>query len=168
SIQNATATRKVILSASTIGSPEILLNSGIGNIADLKAVGIKPIVDLPDNTTAKAEDISFWQKTGQGFLVDSIASHLAFICLHDSDPIFKTNNDPSAGSHLPHYELLIANSLFLVNSPPYKNFLGIANAVVSPSSHGSVKLWSNNFFNAPLIDPGLLKSDFDKAVMRAA
>ncbi|KAG6899171.1 hypothetical protein C0993_012714 [Termitomyces sp. T159_Od127] len=196
SIRHATATREVILSAGTVGSPQILLNSGIGNSADLKAVGIKPIVDLPDvgenmadhpllgngfevnsndtfdiffqNATVKAEDITIWQKTGRGFLVDTIASHLAFIRLHDDNPIFKTNNDPSAGPRSPHYELLIANSLSLVDPPPPGNFLGIANAVVSPSSRGSVKLRSNNFFDAPLIDPGLLKSDFDKAAMRAA
>ena len=33
---------------------------------------------------------------------------------------------------------------------------------------GSVKLRSNNPFDAPLIDPALLASDFDKAVMREA
>ncbi|KAG6876323.1 hypothetical protein C0992_013370 [Termitomyces sp. T32_za158] len=172
------------------------MNSGIGNSADLKAVGIKPIVDLPDvgenmadhpllgngfsvnstdtfdiffqNTTVRAEDIEFWEDKGQGFLVDTIASHLAFIRLPSDDPIFKTNVDPSAGPRSPHYELLFSNFLSLIDSPPPGNFLGIGNAVVSPSSRGSVKLRSKNFFDAPLIDPGLLKSDFDKAAMRAA
>ncbi|KAG6870379.1 hypothetical protein C0995_013397, partial [Termitomyces sp. Mi166 len=162
SIQHATATREVILSAGSIGSPQILLNSGIGNSAELTAVGIKPIVDLADvgenmsdhallgngflvnstdtfdeftrNDTAAAEDIAFWQNTGTGFLVNTIASHLGFIRLPSNDPIFKTNADPSAGPHSGHYELLIANSLALVTSPPTGNYLGIGNAVVSPSS----------------------------------
>lgn len=60
------------------------------------------------------------------------------------------------------------NALAIVTSPPVGNFLGIGNAVVSPSSRGSVKLRSNNFFDTPLIDPALLKTDFDKAAMRAA
>ncbi|KAG6887726.1 hypothetical protein C0992_010946 [Termitomyces sp. T32_za158] len=40
--------------------------------------------------------------------------------------------------------------------------------VVSPSSRGSVTLKSNNPFDAPVIDPGLLRTDFDKLVMREA
>lgn len=42
-----TATREVILSAGTIGSPDILLRSGIGHAGDLKAAGIVPVHDLP-------------------------------------------------------------------------------------------------------------------------
>ncbi|KAG5719382.1 hypothetical protein E4T56_gene13518 [Termitomyces sp. T112] len=196
SIQHATATREVILSAGTVGTPQILLNSGIGNSADLKTVGITPIVDLADvgenmsdhallgngflvnstntfddftrNATAAAQDIAFWQKTGTGFLVDTIASHLGFIRLPKKDPIFKTTEDPSAGPLSAHYELLVANSLALVKPPPTGNFLGIANVVLTPSSRGSIKLRSNNFFDTPLIDPALLKTDFDKVTMRAA
>ncbi|KAG6916145.1 hypothetical protein DXG01_008296 [Tephrocybe rancida] len=196
SIRKATATREVILSAGSIGSPQILLNSGIGASTDLTAVGIKPIVNLPDvgenlsdhsllgngflvNSTETfddftrdpsiaAKDIEVWKTTGKGFLVDTIANHFGFIRLPKTDPIFKTNADPSAGLRSAHYELLIANSLALIDSPPTGNFLGIATVVLTPSSRGSVKLRSNNLFDTPLIDPGLLKTDFDKATMRAA
>ncbi|KNZ74746.1 Choline dehydrogenase, mitochondrial [Termitomyces sp. J132] len=198
SIQHVTATREVILSAGTVGTPQILLNSGIGKTTDLKAVGIKPIVDLADvgenmsdhallgngflvnstdtfddftrNATIAAQDIAFWQKTGTGFLVDTIASHLGFIRLPNNDPIFKTTQDPSAGPHSAHYELIVAvcNSLALTTSPPTGNFLGLANVVLTPTSRGYIKLRSNNFFDTPLIDPALLKTDFDKVAMRAA
>ncbi len=42
-----TARRGVILSAGAIGSPEILLRSGIGPQEDLEAVGITPLRDVP-------------------------------------------------------------------------------------------------------------------------
>ncbi len=41
------AKKEVILSAGAIGSPHILLHSGIGDEKELKAVGIKPLVNLP-------------------------------------------------------------------------------------------------------------------------
>ena len=41
------AGREVVLSASTIGSPQVLLQSGIGDSAELKDVGIDPVHHLP-------------------------------------------------------------------------------------------------------------------------
>lgn len=42
-----TASKELVLSAGTIGTPHILLNSGIGDASELSAIGIHPIVDLP-------------------------------------------------------------------------------------------------------------------------
>ena len=42
------ASKEVILSAGSIGSPHILLNSGIGDQASLNAVGVPSTVHLPD------------------------------------------------------------------------------------------------------------------------
>ncbi len=43
----AQAGREVILAASAVGSPQILLQSGIGDSAELKALGVEPLHDLP-------------------------------------------------------------------------------------------------------------------------
>lgn len=45
--QQLRATREVILSAGTVQTPQILLLSGIGPAAQLKALGIQPLHDLP-------------------------------------------------------------------------------------------------------------------------
>lgn len=41
------AMKEVLLSAGAINSPRILLHSGIGDVNELKSVGIKTLVDLP-------------------------------------------------------------------------------------------------------------------------
>lgn len=41
------AKKEVILSAGAVGSPHILLHSGIGDENELKAVGIEPVANLP-------------------------------------------------------------------------------------------------------------------------
>jgi len=43
----ATATRETILSAGALGSPKILLQSGIGKLEDLQPFGISQVKDLP-------------------------------------------------------------------------------------------------------------------------
>ncbi len=44
----ALATKEVILSAGAVGSPQILLLSGVGPKAELEAVGVSCLVDLPE------------------------------------------------------------------------------------------------------------------------
>jgi choline dehydrogenase len=46
-IERAAASREIVLAASSINSPKLLLLSGIGNAAELKAAGIAPVHDLP-------------------------------------------------------------------------------------------------------------------------
>lgn len=46
-IKQAMAAREVVLSASSINSPKILMQSGIGNAEDLKKLGIAPIAHRP-------------------------------------------------------------------------------------------------------------------------
>lgn len=45
---NVTAKNEVILSAGAIGTPHILLNSGIGDTSDLDKAGVTTIHHLPD------------------------------------------------------------------------------------------------------------------------
>ena len=48
SVETVTATKEVVLSAGAIGSPQLLLLSGIGPASELAEVGIDCLVDLPD------------------------------------------------------------------------------------------------------------------------
>ncbi len=46
-IRGATAAKEVILSAGSIDSPRLLMLSGVGDAADLAALGIKPVAHVP-------------------------------------------------------------------------------------------------------------------------
>lgn len=120
-------------------TPVILLNSGIGNKTEIRALGIKSLVDLPEvgqnladhvlfgtawqvnstdtfddysrNATIQAEDLNEWRTTGQGLLVDNPVSHIGWIRLPANHSVFETTPDPTAGPHSPHYEILFWVSL---------------------------------------------------------
>ncbi|KAG5351591.1 hypothetical protein C0989_005670 [Termitomyces sp. Mn162] len=188
------ATKEVILSAGSIGSPHIMLNSGIGPATDLKAIGVEPIVNLTDvgenfadhsvmahpfivnsnNTFEKIRDpanipgeLDLWNKTHGGPLVDTIASMLGFFRVSENVTL---NPDFAAGPNTPHFEHLIANGLIVPNNlvPQNASFFSMSTSVTSPVSRGTLKLASSDPFDAPLIDPALLKEESDRIVMREA
>lgn len=195
-LQTVTATKEIILSAGTIGTPHILLNSGIGNPNSLKAVGVASLVNLPGvgenlgdhsflanpwlvNSTDTFEpflrdpavqnkQITQWVETGTGPMVDTISSHLGFFRIPKSNPVLANGRDPTPGPNTPHYEFLVSNGLPVPGAPPTGNFIGLGTVVLSSTSRGSIKLRSKNPFDAPLVDPALLKSNFDKVAMREA
>ncbi|KAJ7824447.1 aryl-alcohol oxidase [Mycena olivaceomarginata] len=176
------AKKEVILSAGSIGTPQILLLSGIGDHRDLSALGIKTIVDNPSvgrnltdhsllasawyvnstgtfdsltrNATLAAAEVEQWEQTQMGLLVDSPLAHLIWSRVPDHSFSIQ---DPSAGPNTPHYELLLANGwVRLAPIPETGNFMSI------------LTLKTANPFDQPNINPNLLGSDFDLFVMTEA
>ncbi|KAJ3817824.1 hypothetical protein F5880DRAFT_1705903 [Lentinula raphanica] len=188
-----TASKEILLSAGTIGTPQILLNSGIGNATYLSSLGITPLVNLPSvgqnftdhprlvnnwpvngtrtfddiyrNTTLSTELQQIWSQYGKGPLVDTFVSHLLFARLNDS-VLDRFGVDPAAGTHTAHYELGFSNGDIGVASSGH--YIGITTRVVTPLSRGTILLNSTDPFTAPLIDPKLLFDDFDLTAMREA
>ncbi|KAF7376522.1 Aryl-alcohol oxidase [Mycena sanguinolenta] len=190
-----TAGKEVILSAGSIGTPNILLHSGIGNSSTLSSLGIEPVHNLPSvgqnltdhaliylsflvnssgtwedaerNATLAAEQLAQWNTTRTGPLIDSPTPQIGWLRVPDNSSIFKQFPDPAAGPNTAHYELIFASGLFGV-PPPTGNFISIVPAVVSPASRGSLTLQSNDSLSAPLIDPNILGSEIDLFIMREA
>ncbi|KAF9004581.1 pyranose dehydrogenase [Cyathus striatus] len=177
-----TASKEVILSTGAVGTPQILLNSGIGDPKDLKPFGITPVISLPsvgknlsdqpvissvwfansNNTVDKLQ----WQASHTGPLVTTGINQVAWLRIPDNSSIFKTFPDPAAGKNTPHFELAMSNGGGPFPGPGH--FVGVGAAVVTPVSRGSVALNSTDPFDMPLIDPALLESDFDVFAMREA
>ncbi|KAJ2932946.1 hypothetical protein H1R20_g4155, partial [Candolleomyces eurysporus] len=176
-----TASKELILTAGAIGSPQILLNSGIGDRNDLRALGIGPIVDLPDvgkgltdhtvrvalwNSTAPPpppiddqEALEQWQKNRTGPLAQFATGHIVWSKIPSNASIWRNHRDPAAGKNSPHIELHI----FVSSTGPV---VGCSIILLTPQSRGTVRLRSNNPFDAPIINPGYLTHPFDIEAIR--
>lgn len=159
-----TAKKEIVLSAGSVGSPAILMYSGIGNSSTLKALGIEPLHNLPSvgqnltdhsllplgwfvnstntfdtemrNATLVAKELVEWNATRSGHLVDIPPDHIAWLRVPDNSSIFSRFPDPAAGPNSAHYEILISNG-FLGTTPPTGKYLGLTTAMVSPVSRMS-------------------------------
>ncbi|TFK34624.1 aryl-alcohol oxidase-like protein [Crucibulum laeve] len=194
--RRATARREIILSAGSIGTPHILMNSGIGDPKELARFGIKSIVDLPSvgrnlsdhpfvsnqwlvnsplaptfdsvnrNSSLMTNDLQQWNQTHTGPLVDALFNHLGWLRVANISSILKGRQDPAAGPNTGHIEFVISNGLTHPPVPATGNFLIVSTAVLSPTSRGSVMLNSSDPFARPLIDPNFLSTDIDIGIMR--
>ncbi|KAK7042187.1 GMC oxidoreductase [Favolaschia claudopus] len=189
------ATKEIILSAGTVGTPNILLHSGIGDSINLKAVGINPLHNLPSvgqnlsdhsylpqgflvnstdtfddfarNTTFQQDLLIQWNETRTGLLVDVYENQIGWMRVPNNSSIFQKFLDPSAGKHAAHFEMIFGNGLF-TTVPPQGNFFTVASVVVSPAARGSVTINSTNPLAPPIINPNLLGTEVDSLIMREA
>ncbi|KAJ7629918.1 alcohol oxidase [Mycena rosella] len=188
---NLTAKKEIVLSAGAVGTPNILLHSGIGDSSALKSLGITPLHNLPsvgknmtdhtllflsfqvnnNNTwetferdaTLGEQALAEWTNTKTGPLVDIPASQLGFLRADLAGQF----PDPAAGPTTPHFEFLIGNGFF--GPPPATgNYMSVVPALVAPTARGSITLGSNDALAAPLINPNLLGSASDSFVMLQA
>ncbi|KAI0063370.1 aryl-alcohol-oxidase from pleurotus Eryingii [Artomyces pyxidatus] len=184
------ATTEVIVSAGSIGSPQLLMLSGIGDKKALAKFSIKSVVNLPDvgqnmqdhtvlpnawsinasftpddiarNATLFDEVLTQWATTQTGQFATPPATNIGWFRIPNDSSIYKTTKDPSPGPNSPHYEFIFAVfDSFAEPEPTSGHYMIISTNLFSPTSRGSVTLASTNPFDFPLIDPALLDSAFD-------
>ncbi|THV06377.1 FAD/NAD(P)-binding domain-containing protein [Dendrothele bispora CBS 962.96] len=190
------AKKEIILSAGAIGTPQILLLSGIGPRDELEAKGITVYVNSPDvgkkcfnhpllplrftvNSNNTFDDVnrdpalqqmllSQWQSNRTGLFANGPANMIGFMRLPDSF-FNRTNKDPSSGHRSANMEMVFFNGYSGV-PPPQGHYFTLTPVIVSPKSFGSVTLASaeEDTFTNPLIDFGLLSNDFDVSAMLQA
>ncbi len=150
----AQAGGEVILCAGAVGSPQLLMLSGIGPAGPLRALGIDPVADiaevgenLHDHPVVKA---SF---AGGSPLPRSKYNH---------GEVYAALRSPLAGAHpdLHLFPILLPVPPGPGYPPPAAGHVLVA-AAMTPDSRGSVKLASKDPHEAPLIDPGFLRDGRD-------
>ncbi|KAF5362466.1 hypothetical protein D9756_002088 [Leucocoprinus leucothites] len=193
-LYKVTANSDIILSAGSIGTPQILMNSGIGDKAELAQFKIKSLVDLPSvgrnltdhpiggvqyvvnstntwdvlsNQTFFEDQIGVWEKTHKGIMTGSVTNTVGFLRLPDDSPIFQTVHDPASGPGAAHFEIIFHNG-FVGPPPPSGNFMSMSTVVIAPTSRGNLTLASSDPFAHPIINPNYFSTEFDRFAMREA
>ncbi len=172
------ATREVILSAGTIQTPQILQLSGIGPAAQLKAMGIQPVHDLPgvgrnlQDHLACPVLMSTTNSTSYGISPKALPRgiwNVAQYLLGRTGP-FASNVFESvgflkttAGLDRPDVQFVFQPAARPKPGFPLPIGHGFAISPVSlyPKSRGSVTLASPDPHDAPAIDPALLSAPQD-------
>jgi choline dehydrogenase len=165
--KDITADKEVILAAGTINSPKLLMLSGVGEAKALRSFGIDVVENLPG--------------VGENLQDHVLVSGVVFKYKGKMPDRPTDSNAVEAEAYLSsrpsgHTDIgLVLHQLPVVTpevaerfgTPPSDVFT-IAPALVQPTSRGSVRLASDNFQDAAVIDGNYLGTDHDfAAVVRA-
>lgn len=177
---------EIIISAGSFITPKILMLSGIGDQQELKKHNIdciqhlpgvgKNLMDHPESILiAKANGKFGYFKQDKGLRM--LKNGIQFLTL-GSGIVNSTGVEAGAfinplnRDHLPNVQASFCPIMYMnpdtigVINEDYG--MTISNVLTKPKSRGYVKLRSNNFNDAPIIEPNLLKHPDDLKLMIAA
>src|SRR5437870_2141366 len=166
-VKDIAADKEVILAAGAINSPKLLMLSGVGEARALRSLGIDVVENLPgvgenlqDHVLLSGVVFKYKGKMPDRPADSNAVEAEAYL---SSSP--SADTDISLVLHqLPVVTPEVASRL---GAPPADAFT-IAPALVQPTSKGSVRLASNNFQDAAVIDGNYLGTDQDyAAILRA-
>ncbi len=162
------ARRGVVLCAGAIGSPQLLLCSGIGPADELAAVGVEPVHDLPGVGRSLLDHVAtgILVRTVEGGTLagaDTYANLLRWLLLRRG-PLASNLAEAAAfvrvgpGRGAADLELLFAPVLFQDEglTRPTEHGVTIAAVLLAPRSSGAVTLRSADPLVPPAIDPRYL------------
>ncbi|KAK0243484.1 pyranose dehydrogenase [Armillaria nabsnona] len=187
--------KEIILSAGVIGTPHILLHSGIGDSTELAHLGIPSTLNLSDvgknlsdhvrwdipftindtkaienvyfrNATFQRDSLAEWQSDRTGFLTTGILNQLGFLRIPNNVSVW--HEEPSAGNETAHYELAFVNGVTTDPPPDTGNFFVIVPSVLCPRSRGSIRINSTNPLDPPLINPNYFSHPQDLEILHYA
>ncbi|AWS48366.1 hypothetical protein DKM19_11795 [Streptosporangium sp. 'caverna'] len=144
------AEKEVVLAAGVIGSPQLLLVSGIGPAAHLDDVGVRTLVDLP-GVGQNLHDHPITQVVYEATRLPaagpfSLPPHVLLRSTHDADPDLQIGFAPAIMG--PGWSVAGGGYSVLVS-------------LMSPASRGSLYLRSPDPAVPPVIDPNYLADERD-------
>jgi choline dehydrogenase-like flavoprotein len=176
------ANKEVILCAGAFHSPQLLMVSGVGPIAELKKHGIPVVHDLPGvgqnlqdhpdfifGYTAKSLDLFGFSLAGMvkmtGELVKYIKSREGMLATNFAEAGGFLKTDPHLDA--PDIQLHFVVSLVDDHARKLHKAHGYSCHVclLRPKSRGQVTLAGSTMREAPLIDPGFFKEEDDLEMM---
>ena len=165
-IKDVAADKEVILAAGAIHSPKLLMLSGVGEAKALRSLGIDVVENLPgvgenlqDHVLVSGVVFKYKGKMPDRPADSNAVEAEAYL---SSGPSRDTDINIALVLHqLPAVTPEVASRF---GTPPPDAFT-IAPALVQPSSRGFVRLASNNFHDAAVIDGNYLGTDQDVAAV---
>ncbi|MFJ8311352.1 MULTISPECIES: GMC family oxidoreductase [unclassified Streptomyces] len=174
-----TARREVVLSAGAIGSPQLLMLSGIGDPERLRAAGVGVRGAAPEVGRHLQDHLAYavtvrcpipvsltgadsltnmgrFLLRGRGPLTSNVGEAVAFL-----------RTDPQLAA--PDIELVFAPAPFVDHglTPPTEHGLTIGVVLLQPASEGRIDLAGSEASTAPRIDPGYLTAEADLSRLMA-
>lgn len=163
------ARREVILSAGAIGSPHLLMLSGVGAADELRAEGVEPVHELPqvgrnlqDHLASGIilhcpRPITLTGAESAGNLLRFLVGRSGMLTSNVGEAVAFVRTSP--GEPAPDIELIFAPGPFIDHglTPPPGHGLTIASILLRPESRGRVFLAGRDV----VIDPGYLTAAAD-------
>jgi choline dehydrogenase len=163
-VRDIAADREVILAAGSIGSPKLLLLSGVGAAEGLGKLGIDVVENLPGvgNNLHDHILLSGVVFTYKGTMPDRPVDSNAV----EAEAFLSSGVSGDTDSALVLHQLpgVTPEAAARFGAPPADAF-SIAPALVQPTSRGVVRLASSNYKDAAVIDANYLATDHDVAVV---
>ncbi|MFM0521468.1 FAD-dependent oxidoreductase [Caballeronia jiangsuensis] len=180
-VEVARAEREVIVTAGAIGSPKLLMLSGIGRAVDLERVGVKPlhVLNGVGENLQDHFDIDIVYELNGPYSLDKYAKkHLMLLAgleykIFNKGPV--TSNIAEGGafwysdSSVPTPDLqfhFLPGAGVEAGVPPVPSGSGctLNSYFLRPKSRGSVTLNSADPADAPIIDPAYIRDPYDLKV----
>jgi choline dehydrogenase-like flavoprotein len=178
--QTAHAETEVLASAGAIGSPKLLLLSGIGPADELRALGIEVVHDLPGVGRNLQDHIdvyviselsgpySYNKHTQLPRRLWAGIQYYAFGCGPVTSNLAEAGGfwyaDRSARSPDIQFHFLPGSGLEAGVTQLCEHGCTLNSCFLRPRSRGTVRLASADPFTHPLIDPNYLAEDYDRAI----
>lgn len=171
------ASREVILSAGAIGSPHLLMLSGVGDPEHLREHGIEPVVERPAVGRHLQDHLSIavmrhCPKPVTLASAESVPNIARYLLLRRGpftsnvgEAVVFAKSDPDLPA--PDFELIFAPAPYVEHglTPPTGHGVTVGVILLQPESAGRIALASADPLAAPSIDPGYLSGDGDLRVM---
>jgi choline dehydrogenase len=161
-LKDIAADKEVILAAGTINSPKLLMLSGVGEAKTLRTLGIDVVENLPgvgenlqDHVLVSGVVFKYKGKMPDRPADSNAVEAEAYLSSG-------TSGDTDISLVLHQLPVVTPEVASRFGTPPPDTFT-IAPALVQPTSKGSVRLASDNFQDAAVIDGNYLGTDHDFA-----
>jgi choline dehydrogenase-like flavoprotein len=166
-VSDIAADKEVILTAGTINSPKLLILSGVGDARALRSLGIEVVADVPgvgnnlqDHVLVSGVIFKYKGKMPARPADSNAVEAEVYL---SSAP----SADTDINLVLEQLPIATPEAAARFGAPPEDAFT-IAPALVQPTSRGSVRLASNSYQDAAVIDGNYLGTDDDLAAIERA